>query len=660
MISGFRNLYDKEPMEMTVARFVDWIRTNGEVKRLTEEYRRLTAKGSEGEAARVKRVLPAATLAGVFEGGRQEKDLKRLTGLMMFDWDHVGAARTQLLERLRMTDCVMLAWTSVSGDGVKAVIRVDVTSTEEYLRAYRVVGRWMEQRTGCQVDEACRNVGRLCSAAHDEELYVNYGARMMAWRGLETDEDRLEAKRRMQQEADTEGGEPQGEGSGMLQGMLDYFLQQNGFEKGHRHELLLKLGRTARCKNLSPQELEELKKLVTGKLGSTTLSESEIRKCLSDGYSYLSRKSEENVSEKNKLNAHDRHYGPLVEADDRDAELDLSENNERLRGALPYFDDAIFDGLPQLLKEGLTVAMDRRERDMVLMAMLTHLSACLPDVHFHYDRHDMRPHLYFAVVAPAATGKGIVTQVSYLSHPLHDYYLARGEEEQAAYEARLQQWNEDFSERMRKGRKGEKPEPKPKEPERIYFQISPNTSKSMLYRQLWANREVSGVLHTSEIDALSAAIGQDYGKQDDVLRACFHHEPISSSFKVDGKPVFVPYPMLALCMTGTPMQFLSLVHNTEDGLFSRLAAYQVQPQYVWRDASAEGQVQNLRTHFRELGKRVLKMHEMMKGRRTDVELTREQWRRHSTFFSRKLQEVVAEGGERMACEVEQNPQSSRW
>lgn len=272
MISGFRNLYDKEPMEMTVARFVDWIRTNGEVKRLTEEYRRLTGKGSEGEAARVKRALPAATLAGVFEGGRQEKDLKRLTGLMMFDWDHVGAARTQLLERLRMTDCVMLAWTSVSGEGVKAVIRVDVTSTEEYLRAYRVVGRWMEQRTGCQVDEACRNVGRLCSAAHDEELYVNYGARMMAWRGLETDEDRLEAKRRMQQETDTEGGEPQGEGSGMLQGMLDYFLQQNGFEKGHRNELLLKLGRTARCKNLSPQELEELKKLVTGKLGSTTLS----------------------------------------------------------------------------------------------------------------------------------------------------------------------------------------------------------------------------------------------------------------------------------------------------------------------------------------------------------------------------------------------------
>lgn len=254
-------MYDKEPMEMTVARFVEWTRTNGEVKRLTDEYRRLMTEGREEEAARVKRALPAATMAGVFEGGRQEKDLKRLTGLMMFDWDDVGPARTQLLERLRMTDCVMLAWTSVSGQGVKAVIRVDVTSTEEYLRAYRVIGRWMEQRTGCRVDEACRNVGRLCSAAHDEELYVNYGARMMAWRGLETDEDRREAARRLQQEAETADGNLPNEGGGMLQGLLDYFVQQNGFEKGHRHELLLKLGRMARCKNLSAQELNELTEL---------------------------------------------------------------------------------------------------------------------------------------------------------------------------------------------------------------------------------------------------------------------------------------------------------------------------------------------------------------------------------------------------------------
>ena len=71
MISGFRNLYDKEPMEMTVARFVEWTRTNGEVKRLTDEYRRLMTEGREEEAARVKRTLPAATMAGVFEGGRQ-------------------------------------------------------------------------------------------------------------------------------------------------------------------------------------------------------------------------------------------------------------------------------------------------------------------------------------------------------------------------------------------------------------------------------------------------------------------------------------------------------------------------------------------------------------------------------------------------------------
>ena len=650
-ISGFRNLYDKEPMEMTVARFVEWIRTNGEVKRLTEDFRRLTAEGRTEEAARVKRQLPAVTMAGVFEGGRQEKDLKRLTGLMMFDWDHVGAARTQLLERLRMTDCVMLAWTSVSGEGVKAVIRVDVTSTEEYLRAYRVVGRWMEQRTGCQVDEACRNVGRLCSAAHDEELYVNYGARMMAWRGLETDEDRREAARRLQQDTDGTDGTPQGEGSGILRGMLDFFLEQNGFAKGHRHELLLKLGRMARCKNLSAQELNELTELAVERLADASLDAAEIRSSLRAGYQYISRKTPPTPVREKALNAQRSPLGAQSREDDSDLELDLSENNERLRAMLPYFDDAIFDTLPRLLKEGVKVAQDRRERDMVLLSMLVHLSACLPDVHFRYDRHDMRPHFYLAVVAPAGTGKGIVTQVSYLSHPLHDRYVAQGEEEQAAYEARLQQWNEDFSERMRKGKKGEKAEPRPKEPERVYFLISPNTSKSMLYRQLAANKGVSGILHTSEIDALAAAIGQDYGRQDDVLRACFHHEPISSSFKQDGKPVFIHYPMLAICMTGTPMQLVSLVHNTEDGLFSRFVFYQVQPQYVWRPANGAEDTPDLRKYFTELGKEVLHMHEMMKGRRTDVILTPEQWRRHTAFFDRKLQEVVAEGGERMASSV---------
>lgn len=318
---------------------------------------------------------------------------------------------------------------------------------------------------------------------------------------------------------------------------------------------------------------------------------------------------------------------------------------------MPYVDDAVFDTLPRLLQQGVKVAQDRRERDMVLLSMLVHLSACLPDVHFRYDRHDMRPHFYLAVVAPAGTGKGIVSQVSYLSHPLHDRYVALGEEEQAAYEARLQQWNEDFSERMRKGKKGEKAEPKPKEPERVYFLISPNTSKSMLYRQLAANKGMGGILHTSEIDALASAIGQDYGRQDDVLRACFHHEPISTSFKQDGKPIFVHYPMLSICMTGTPMQLVSLVHNTEDGLFSRFAFYQVQPQYVWRPANGGEDVPDLRHYFTELGKEVLHMHEMMKGRRTDVRLTPEQWQRHTDFFGRKLQEVVTEGGEHIASSV---------
>lgn len=67
-----------------------------------------------------------------------------------------------------------------------------------------------------------------------------------------------------------------------------------------------------------------------------------------------------------------------------------------------------------------------------------------------------------------------------------------------------------------------------------------------------------------------SALSQDYGRQDDVYCAAAHHEDISSSFKVDGLPIFVREPRLGMCLTGTPDQFVALVRTLENGLYSRL------------------------------------------------------------------------------------------
>lgn len=72
---------------------------------------------------------------------------------------------------------------------------------------------------------------------------------------------------------------------------------------------------------------------------------------------------------------------------------------------MPYFPQEVYECLPDLLKRGITLARGKRERDMLLMGMLAHLSACLPDVYFSYDQMEYSPHFYFAGVAHAGTGK---------------------------------------------------------------------------------------------------------------------------------------------------------------------------------------------------------------------------------------------------------------
>lgn len=51
------------------------------------------------------------------------------------------------------------------------------------------------------------------------------------------------------------------------------------------------------------------------------------------------------------------------------------------------------------LQQGVKAAGSYRERDMLLMAMITNISACLPEVRVLYDQVYYSPHLYYMVIA---------------------------------------------------------------------------------------------------------------------------------------------------------------------------------------------------------------------------------------------------------------------
>ena len=65
---------------------------------------------------------------------------------------------------------------------------------------------------------------------------------------------------------------------------------------------------------------------------------------------------------------------------------------------------------------------------------------------------------------------------------------------------------------------------RPKEPVRKLLTLSPNVSKSMLISALEESGKLGCCINATELDMVSGAIRNDYGKHDDVFRAAFQGE----------------------------------------------------------------------------------------------------------------------------------------
>lgn len=653
-VSRFNDMYDKVPKPSTVEEFVKRVKSPL-YKGKTELYRKLLAEGKTAVAAALKKKFPGITMAGVFEGGRADKNLLDFSRFMMFDWDDTCADTQAVKDFLKTLPYVHTAWTSVSAEGVKAGIRADVADEREYAVAYAVIAEELNRlMPDHPVDMACANVGRYCSEVWDEEVYYNPDATPFPWREEGERRMREEDARRAREEEGGHAGQelanakpfqpsaPQGPGTGLMTDFLERYLEKHPFASGHRHEVALGLGRAARSKNLSPQEQASLTAMVVQRFASDDFTAAEIESCIRAGYQYLSDKSQSTHSFKKGSKV----QGFSMTRDFRDTmqeeQEEMLEKSNKLRAELPHFSQEVYDHLPQLLAKGVTLAQSDRERDMLLMGMMTHLSAALPDVRFVYDGREMSPNLFYVGVSHAGTGKGIVMLAAGLTKGIHNHYVRQSEMEMKAYEERMAVWEEAAEDQRRKHQRLKR-DPKPEEPKLVFFQIPANCSKAMFLRHMRDNGSLGGVIHAAEIDTLASAMGQDYGKQDDALRNCFQHEDLSSTFKVNGAPICVERPQLSLCLTGTPNQLVALVKSQEDGLFSRLSILTAETRWKWRSAAPRPGGVEYYAFFEKLGEEVLQAHLMMKGRRTDVHFTDEQWAEHTRFFSAHLQDVAVEG-----------------
>lgn len=702
-ISEFGSVRSKQSQTISLQEYVNKVRSDT-FKAQVEEYRRLADQpGHEAEAQAVKDRMPCIVPAGVCSGGHAVKNLVKHSGLLQIDMDHTLLRTAEVCRLLCELPYVTVVHKSFSQNGVRAFVRVAAEDVmRNYEQLYAAVGEAVSRHAAHNYDSKCKILTQPSFYSWDADAYYNPDAETfkMQWgeetgketgtisetaadaggavsRGIiseATDSGRTVSGGAISEVTDskrTDSGVTNSEKSvseksvsgiaasgtavsgtavsgttapGFLVQFLNDFEHRNPFRRGERNDLALKLGRVSRSKGFSKKELEEVISLFIRRYAATDFTAEDIRQRITAGYQFIDSLPQKTEIPGEGSNRVHFPYDPAEPPDAGSEEEDLLEKNNELRAQSPYIPDSAYSGLPQFLKDCVQYASDPRERDITLLGSLNCCSALFPGVSFFYKNALYSSHFYHALVANAAAGKGVVAFILSLLDATQEYYDRQRRDQKKAFEKAQMAWEAEVHQALREHRSPDS-DKKPEEPKAKYLKTSSTTSKSRLLEQLATNGELGCHMSSTEINTLISSLAQDYDKYEDILCKAAHHEEISQSYKIDGDPIVVPRPHLALIMSGTPEQFTGFFRSHENGLYSRFLIYTRQLNPHWETcAPGEGRV-DLREHFHTLGKKLFEMHKLLLESPTLVTFTPGQWERHTQQFGVWLKSALVEGKE---------------
>ena len=229
---------------------------------------------------------------------------------------------------------------------------------------------------------------------------------------------------------------------------------------------------------------------------------------------------------------------------------------------LPTFPEA---GWPEFLQRIIKAGSNMIQHDIMLLGALTALGACMSRyVRCLYGGKYHHPSLQCFVVAPSASGKGILSYIRLLVEPIHDEIrtevatqMKAYKKEKAAYDAM--------------GKERSKMEAPQMPPNRMFLISGNNTGTGILQNIM--DSDGTGLICEAEADTLSTAIGSDHGHWSDTLRKAFDHDRLSYNRRTDQEYREVKKSYLSVLISGTPSQVQTFIPTAEDGSYSRQLYY---------------------------------------------------------------------------------------
>ncbi len=554
-----------------------------ELKAEIEQIRKFYKDGDKETADNLKKKLPAFTASGIFSNPRKKENLQSYSKLVILDFDKVEDLSGIFSEIKKMPN-TYAAFISPKGDGIKVLVRCN-SEWQNHESAFDQISDYYASVLEIPIDKSGRDISRLCFVSADANLYYNFDSKIFEVKDLSYEETVIKGT---MISGNYINNNPF---SKLINTCNDIVSMYSTYQVGNRNNHIFKLA--SKCNRMGiPLEF------VLDTLTATfDLNTTEILETTTNAY-----KKEEFGRDAFFANNHFvKNYA-----------LDTTTS--------PVFPEEIYSLLPNLLKRGTGVFTESRQKDMFLVSSLAVLGGCINDFDGLYDSKLVHPNLFTFIVAPAASGKGVMVYAKELGEAYHKHLIAQTRNDLRVYQQKLDEYNEMIQSAEEDADYIEKPiEPS----KRILFIPGNSSSAAFIEKMVASNEKV--ILFETEADTMSNTFKNDWGSYSEILRAAFHHETVSVNRKGKDALLEMNKPRLSVSISGTPNQVVSLIKSPENGLFSRFIYYTFKEPMEWRDVSPNSTTPDRGAYFSELSQDVLQMVNFFDLNPAKFSLAPQQW-----------------------------------
>ena len=585
-----------------------------------EEIQSLLTQGKVKEATERKQQLPAFTPSATFKEKRLLQNIENYSGFVHLDFDKLTPFQMETaFKTIASIPYTFLSFRSPSGNGLKVFIEVN-TGASHHDIAYRQVQLFYEEKLGIPSDSKCKDITRLCFMSYHPELFKNISNQKFSV--ILPTEIEVAPKPDIPTIAKVETTVQKDEvcDTDLQNSLLEckkFTEQKKTYIEGSRNEFIYTLASNCNRRGITQEIALQFAQ------SNYDLPQTEIVASFKSAYTNHAAEFAQ-FAKSAKLQSATQ---TVSQSDDDPLEDYLKTT--------PTISDEVYEALPFMLKEGARAFSDKRKRDVFFTGAISILSGCLPKVSGIYFNERVFPHLFTFIIAPAASGKGVLKNAKRLADKYHQQILKESQEAKKIHDNEMS----DYKQLDRTRKKGEPAPEKPQAPPFKIVFIPADCSQARMVEHLQAN-EGKGIICETEADTMSGAKKQDWGDYSPILRSAFHHEKISISRKTGNEYVEINDPCLAVALSGTPSQAPKLIASAEDGLFSRFLFYAYKNNIEWQDPSPKSNTIVYNDHFEALSNQVLSLINLLEQSPTNIELTPSQWDIINQEFPKMLVEVV--------------------